>query len=229
MSIQVVTKEDLAYAAQKQKEKFVAKETGKGLSTNDLNNTLKANYDAAKTHADSAHAPSNAQANQNAFSNVKVGATTIAADTTTDTLEIVAGSNITLTPDATNDKLTIAATVPTKVSELANDSAFQTATQVQNAINTAVAGVYKIKGSIAFASLPTTGMVAGDTYNITNAFTTDAKFVEGAGKIYPAGTNVVYTADSKWDCMAGVYDLSGYLLASDLVEITKAEIDAMYA
>lgn len=49
------------------------------------------------------------QANQNAWSNVKVGSTTIAADTTTDTIEIVAGSNVTLTPDATNDKLTIAA------------------------------------------------------------------------------------------------------------------------
>lgn len=48
--------------------------------------------------------------NQNAFSNVKVGSTTIAADTTTDTIEIAAGSNITLTPDATNDKVTIAAT-----------------------------------------------------------------------------------------------------------------------
>lgn len=49
-------------------------------------------------------------ANQNAFSNVKVGTTTIAADTTTDTLELVAGSNIALTPDATNDKVTIEAT-----------------------------------------------------------------------------------------------------------------------
>ena len=49
-------------------------------------------------------------ANQNAFSNVKVGTTTIAADTTTDTLELAAGDNITLTPDATNDKVTIAAT-----------------------------------------------------------------------------------------------------------------------
>ncbi|WP_336786961.1 hypothetical protein [Paenibacillus sp. MMO-177] len=49
-----------------------------------------------------------AQANQNAFSNVKVGTTTIAADNATDTLELVAGSNITLTPDATNDKITIA-------------------------------------------------------------------------------------------------------------------------
>ena len=51
---------------------------------------------------------SGAQVNQNAFSNVKVGSTTVEADTKTDTLELVAGSNVTLTPDATNDKVTIA-------------------------------------------------------------------------------------------------------------------------
>lgn len=49
-----------------------------------------------------------AQVNQNAFSNVKVGTTTIAADTTTDTVEFVAGTNVVITPDATNDKITIA-------------------------------------------------------------------------------------------------------------------------
>ena len=52
----------------------------------------------------------NAEENQNAFSYVKVGSTTIASDTKTDTLELVAGNNITLTADATNDKVTIAAT-----------------------------------------------------------------------------------------------------------------------
>lgn len=51
---------------------------------------------------------SGVQANQMAFSNVKVGTTTIAADTTTDTIELVAGTAVTLTPDATNDKVTIA-------------------------------------------------------------------------------------------------------------------------
>ncbi|TCL76808.1 hypothetical protein EDC14_100190 [Hydrogenispora ethanolica] len=49
-----------------------------------------------------------AQANQNAFSNILVGSTTVSADGPTDTLEIVAGTGITLTPDATNDRLTIA-------------------------------------------------------------------------------------------------------------------------
>ena len=50
-----------------------------------------------------------AEVNQNAFSNVIVGSTTVSADSKTDTLTLVAGSNVTLTPDATNDKITIAA------------------------------------------------------------------------------------------------------------------------
>ena len=77
-----------------------------GSTTKHITSTERTNWNAAKTHADSAHAPSDAQKNQNAFSNVKVGSTTIAADTTTDTLELV-GSNVTITPDATNDKVTI--------------------------------------------------------------------------------------------------------------------------
>ena len=68
----------------------------------------RTNWNSAKTHADSTHAPSDAQANQNAFSNVTVGTSTISADTPTDTLTLVAGSNITITPDITNDKITIA-------------------------------------------------------------------------------------------------------------------------
>lgn len=51
-----------------------------------------------------------AEVNQNAFSNIKIGSTTIAADAKTDTITFAAGSNITLTPDTTNDKITISAT-----------------------------------------------------------------------------------------------------------------------
>ena len=61
----------------------------------------------AYDHSQTSHAPANAEVNQNAFSNVKVGSTTVSADSKTDTLELVAGTNVTLTPDATNDKITI--------------------------------------------------------------------------------------------------------------------------
>lgn len=46
----------------------------------------------------------------NAFGNVKVGSTTIEADSSTDTLELVAGNAVTITADVTNDRVFIAST-----------------------------------------------------------------------------------------------------------------------
>lgn len=57
-------------------------------------------------------------------------------------------------------------------------------------------------GTILFAALPDTS-TAGYMFNISEEFTTTSRFKEGAGNIIPAGTNVYYTADGFWDCMAG--------------------------
>ena len=76
----------------------VDKVDGKGLSTNDYTTTEKNKLSGIA---------SGAEVNQNAFSNIYVGSTTIAADSKTDTLILAAGTNITLTPDETNDKVTI--------------------------------------------------------------------------------------------------------------------------
>lgn len=58
-----------------------------------------------KVKLDSVH--TGAEVNQNAFSNINVNGTVIQADNKTDTLMLAAGSNITLTPDAANDRITI--------------------------------------------------------------------------------------------------------------------------
>lgn len=78
----------------------VDKDGNKVLSTNDYTTTEKNKL---------AGIASNAEVNQNAFSNVVVGSTTISADSKTDTLTLVASTNITLTPDASGDKITISA------------------------------------------------------------------------------------------------------------------------
>lgn len=78
----------------------VDKISGKGLSANDYTDAEKSKL---------AGIAAKAEVNQNAFSNVKVGTSTVAADSKTDTLEIAAGSNITLSADTTNDKVTISA------------------------------------------------------------------------------------------------------------------------
>ena len=83
------------------------------------------------------------------------------------------------------------------------------------------------KGSKAFASLaPATDLAAshlGEMWNITDAFTTTSDFAEGAGHSIPAGANVyvanVGTAAEpsyKYDVFAGMYDLSGYALKSEM-------------
>lgn len=74
-----------------------------GAGTSNLTIGTGAGNAAAGNHTHSAYV------NQNAFSNVKVDDATVAADSATDTLTLVAGSNVTITPDTTNDKITIAA------------------------------------------------------------------------------------------------------------------------
>lgn len=71
---------------------------------------------------------SGAEVNQNAFSKVKVGSTTVEADSKTDTLELVAGSNVSIIPDATNDKLTINATDTTYSNATTSASGLMSAT-----------------------------------------------------------------------------------------------------
>ena len=82
----------------------VDKVDGKGLSTNDYTTAEKTKL---------AGIAQGAEVNQNAFATVavKVGETTtnVAADTKTDTVTFIQGDNVTLTPDATNDTITIAA------------------------------------------------------------------------------------------------------------------------
>lgn len=82
-------------------------------------------------------------------------------------------------------------------------------------INAKISAVYKPAGSVAFAALPALAEdVLGNVYNVTDAFTTTANFVEGAGNKYPKGTNVVVVkvGDAyKYDVLAGFVDLSGYV------------------
>ena len=79
----------------------------------------------------------------------------------------------------------------------------------------ALTGAYIPKGSVAFSGLPATPSTTevGYVYNITNDFTTDSRFVEGSGKDYPAGSNVVVVDNSTYAVVAsptGDPSTSGY-------------------
>ena len=93
-----------------------------------------------------------------------------------------------------------------------------------------ISSVYKPAGNSTFASLPNpSASNLGFVYSLTDAFTTDNRFVEGTGKDYPIGTNVVVvdtgSATYKYDVLAGFVDLSNYLQTSDVTAIQNGDID----
>ena len=100
---------------------------------------------------------------------------------------------------------------PTKLSEFQNDSGFQTASDVQSAINSAVSSAYKYKGSVANQEALPQSPEIGDVYNLEDT-----------------GANVAWDG-TKWDNLGMTIDLTGYVQESDLVTITNQEIDTIVA
>lgn len=91
-------------------------------------------------------------------------------------------------------------------------------------VDAKLSGVYKVKGSSTFETLPKDNNVVGDVYNITNAFNL-------GGKHYDAGTNVVWTEDG-WDALSGSFDttaIEGSIqevaddLAQEILDRTQAD------
>lgn len=106
---------------------------------------------------------------------------------------------------------TVDISVPTAVSDLTNDSGYQTAAEVSAAISQAVTSAYIYKGSVAtVADLPASGTV-GDVYDVQSN-----------------GVNYAWNGTS-WDALGQIVDTSTLWAKSELVAITTAEIDTIVA
>lgn len=207
----------------------VDKVEGKALSTNDLTNELKTQYDAAYTHSTSGHAPANAERN------TIVGIT-------------VNGSAV--NPDA--ESRIVAITTATKVSDLTNDSNFQTDTQVSASISAALADYYT-KTACDSAIAQAVQNAAHLKYEIVESLPVDdistttiymvAK--EGAGQASNTYTEYMYLND-QWEIIgdtavdvsnfvtmtqvnSAINDaLASYVKATDMVEITAGNVDTAF-
>lgn len=106
-------------------------------------------------------------------------------------------------------------TIPSKVSDLSNDSNYQNATQVQSAIDTAIAGVTQIDFQIV-QELPASGE-KGVIYLVPNSGSGSNTYDEyiwisgDPGRFEKIGTTDV--------------DLSNYWSKSELTYITNGDID----
>ena len=79
---------------------------------------------------------------------------------------------------------------------MANYVSYENMLSIMSAISTkfsALGGAFIFKGTSTFANLPSaasmTSAMTGYVYNVTEEFTTDSRFIEGAGKKFPAGTD----------------------------------------
>lgn len=150
-----------------------------------------------------------------------LGTAAYQADTYFATAEALNTANEKLTTvEATANAAAAKAYVDEELAKKANASEVYNKGEVDNKIAGAVSSVYKPAGSVAYAELPELSeTVLGNVYNVTDAFTTDARFIEGADKKHPAGTNVAVVKvaeEYKFDVLAGFVDLSGHATKEEL-------------
>ena len=192
------------------KSKFVPKElkTGsqsayKTLSDNDLTDALKANYDAAYTHSQSAHAPANAE--QNVIESVKVNGTAL-----------------------TVENKAVDVPVPLISTDISADSASNAKTASAKAVYDYVASTIAGVASISFRIL-TSGEYNSET--LVPTVTGSASYIYLVP--ITGATNNIYKefifVNNAFECIGSTeVDLSGYIRTTDLVEFSAAEVQAIW-
>lgn len=164
-------------------------------------------------------------AQANVIESVKVNGTALSV-----TSKAVNVTVPTKTSQLQNDSTYVKRTeVPTKLSAFQNDLGYVTNNNVQTSINMALSGyamksdissMYKYKGSVdSYDELPTSGQTVGDSYNVKGADSS-----HGIKK----GDNVVWTG-TEWDVLSGTVDLSGYMDKTSYTIATSTDIDSMFA
>lgn len=194
--------------------------------TSDLTNDDNVVKDASYVHTD-----------ENFTSTLKSKLDAIASGAQVNVIETVKVNGTALT---VSDK-SVNIPVPTDNASLANGAGYQTANDVNNAIDAKLQAYIKPKGSLAFANLPTPSSAnLGWMWNMSDGFTIDNRFEEyeqGVPKTYPKGTNVYVIESSpaegstpavyKFDVYQGFIDLSGYATKDDVETLSQAEIESI--
>lgn len=160
-----------------------------------------------------------AGAEVNAIAGVQVNGADLTPDVSTKKVDVqipilgVQKNGTDITPDSTTKKVNVV--VPTAVSDLSNDSGFQTASDVSTAINTAIAGITQFDYTVV-QSLPASG-VKGTIYLVPNS---------GSGQnIYDEYIWIAGDPTGSFELIGTTeMDLSGYVQATEMTTIADADI-----
>lgn len=232
MADKLVAKTQLQYFKTKldtaNDEKYVAKESGKGLSTNDYTTPEKTKLagieeGANKTVVDVDLNKESTNPVQNKAIATKLEEITSQGGEP-NTIETIKVNGSPLEPDGSK---AVDIAVPTKVSQLTNDSGYQTAENVEQTLTSKnyatksdISSVYKYKGSVeTYAELPSSNQQVGDVYNVETA--------DSSHKI-KAGDNVAWNGTA-WDVLSGTVDLSNYYDMTNYPLCQNSDIDEMFA
>lgn len=192
-------------------------ESGKGLSTNDYT-TAEKNKLAGIASGAEVNVQSDwdvTDSTSDAF--IKNKPTIPTVNNATLTIQKNGTSVGTFTANASSN-VTANITVPTNNNELTNGAGYQTSSDVQSAINDALEDITGIDFQVV-ASLPATGE-KGVIYLVSHP--------HGTGDVYDE--YIWLSSSSSYEKIGTTdIDLSGYVLSSDLVAISNAEIDTIVA
>ena len=148
----------------------VDKISGKNLSTNDLTNTLKNNYDAAYTHSQSAHAPSSAQAN--VIETIKVNNTALTPTNKTVNITVPSNTDRYVNKAVFVDDSTATTASPIKMTLTRAGSDTNTITANIPKVSSSSAGVVP-KGSVVSSQSKTTKFLREDGTWAAPSYTTN--------------------------------------------------------
>lgn len=187
-----LNKEGLQYLVNKVVEelnKKVDTKTGMGLSHNDLTDDLLNTINSTASKVENLE---NTGGQPNVIEVVKVNGTAV-----------------------TPSEKAVNITVPTKVSDIANDSNYQTDVQVATTVQQAIAATGHAK-FVEVDAVPSYAEAQDNVFYLVMNATTNHYDIYAK-----VGTNVVLLDDT-------TVDLSGYVKSEDIEFITTSEIDAMF-
>ena len=205
--------------------KKVDKVEGKGLSTNDLTDELKEQYDSAYQYT------ATTKAEQNTIVTVKVNGSALtpdenrAVDVTVPTGTLASKDEVAESDlaEALATKISGKADAATTLAGYGITNAY-TKTETNEVISTAVAGASHLKKVLSTAEEIAAFEAAPDTANADTIYMLKDDSVTGSDKYKEytiIGDAFVCIGDTS-------VDLAPYVLASDIVAITNEEINAMF-